>query len=51
MKEYIFTIVHDNGKHRIKTYAQTLSDALKAVMNAERCPERAVVNIKIIDTK
>lgn len=47
MKEYIFTIVHDKGKHKITTYAQTLSQALVAIMNAERCPERAIINIKI----
>lgn len=47
MNEYIFTIIHDKGKHRIRTYAKDLGAALKLIENAEKCPERAIVNIKI----
>ena len=47
MNEYTFTIHHDKGTHRIKTFAPSLSSALERILNAEKCPERAVINIKI----
>ena len=47
MNEYTFTIQHDKGMHRIKTFAPSLSSALERILNAEKCPKRAIVNIKI----
>ena len=47
MNEYNFTIQHDKGTHRIKTFAPSLSSALERILNAEKCPERAIVKIKI----
>jgi hypothetical protein len=49
MKKYQFTIIHDQGQHKLSTYAKNLSTALKLVMDAERCPEGAIINIKITD--
>ena len=47
MNKYTFTIHHDKGTHRIKTFAPSLSSALERILNAEKCPKRAIVNIKI----
>lgn len=49
--KYCFTIQHDQGKHRLTCYADSLSKALKLIMNAEQCPERAVLKIKISENK
>ena len=51
MNEYTFTIQHDKGTHRIKTFATSLSSALERILNAEKCPERAIVSIKIKSKK
>ena len=51
MNEYNFTIQHDKGTHRIKTFAPSLSSALERILNAEKCPERAIVSIKIKSKK
>ena len=47
MNKYKFTIKHDDGTHRLSTFAENLSAALNNVMMAEKFPERAIVNIKI----
>lgn len=47
MKEYKFTIQYDGGTHKLTTRATNIEQALKAVMNAEKCPEGAILNIKI----
>lgn len=49
--KYRFTIQHDQGKHRLTCYADSLSEALKLIMDAERCPERAVLKIEISENK
>lgn len=51
MKNYKFTIKYDGGTHKLSTVAVSLEQALIAVMNAEKCPEGAVINIKITDIK
>jgi hypothetical protein len=51
MNEYKFTIKYDGGTHKLTTRAQDLSAALHLVMNAEKCPERAIINIKITEAK
>lgn len=47
MHKYKFTIKHDGGKHVLSTTATDVVAAMKIVMAAERCPERAIINIKI----
>lgn len=47
MNEYKFTINSDQGKHNVSTNATNLSSALQLLLNAEKCPEGAVINIKI----
>ena len=49
MQKYKFTIKHDGGKHVLSTTATDVVAAMKIVMAAEKCPERAIVNIKIED--
>ena len=51
MNEYTFTIQYDKGTHRIKTFATSLSSALERILNAEKCPKRAIVSIKIKSKK
>jgi hypothetical protein len=43
---YVVTVKHDNGKARIKVSAMNLDSAKKMVMEAEGCPESAIVSIK-----
>lgn len=47
LNEYKFTINSDQGKHNVSTTATDLATALRLLMNAEKCPEGAVLNIKI----
>jgi hypothetical protein len=47
MNEYKFTLLHDNGKSKIKTIANNLDSATQKILNAENCPESAIINIKI----
>ena len=49
MKQYKFTIKYDGGTHKLTTTASSLEQALKIIMDAEKCPEGAVINIKITD--
>lgn len=51
MRQYKFTIEYDGGTHKLTTMARNLSSAIQLVMNAEKCPERAIINIKITDIK
>lgn len=47
MYKYKFTIKHDQGVHKLFTVAKDVVTALKLIMDAEKCPERAIINIKI----
>lgn len=47
MNEYKFTINSDQGTHKVSTIAKNLASALQLLLNAEKCPEGAVINIKI----
>jgi len=49
MKQYKFTIQYDGGTHKLSTVAKNLASALQLIMNAEKCPEGAIINIKITD--
>jgi hypothetical protein len=50
MKTYKITLQHDNGKVNI-TVKTTLGiqNAIESVCKAERCPECAITNIKVIN--
>lgn len=47
MNQYTFTISSDQGKHKVSTIAKNLQSALQRLINAEKCPEGAILNIKI----
>lgn len=47
MKHYKFTIISDQGTHKVSTIAKNLASALQRIINAEKCPEGAIINIKI----
>jgi hypothetical protein len=47
MTTYIFTLLHDKGRVKIKVITMTLAQAINAVLRSEGCPERAITNIKI----
>jgi hypothetical protein len=46
MKNYILTLKHDTGSIKIKTRAESMEAAIKAVTTAENCPEGAITKIK-----
>lgn len=46
MSKFKLTVKHDNGTIRFHVWAQDEQAAKQAVMNAEGCPERAIVKVK-----
>lgn len=40
---YVLTLKHDNGCMKLRTMAQNKSAAIDMVMEAERCPRRAII--------
>jgi hypothetical protein len=46
MYNYIITLKHDTGSIKIKTRAESMEAAIKAVTTAENCPEGAIKRIK-----
>jgi formiminotetrahydrofolate cyclodeaminase len=47
MKKYTVTLKHDNGKVRLSINAESITDAIKAVLIIEGAPESAIVNVKL----
>jgi formiminotetrahydrofolate cyclodeaminase len=47
MKKYTVTLKHDNGKVRLSINAESITDAIKAVLIIEGAPECAIVNVKV----
>jgi formiminotetrahydrofolate cyclodeaminase len=47
MKKYTVTLKHDNGKVRLSINAESITDAIKAVLIIEGAPESAIVNVKV----
>lgn len=47
MKRYKVYLKHDNGLSEVVTVALSIAQAVKTVMSAESCPERAIYKIVI----
>ena len=47
MKKYTITLKHDNGKVKLSINAESITDAVKAVLIIEGAPETAILNIKV----
>lgn len=47
MKKYIITLKHDNGTVKLAVNAESITDAVKAVLIIEGAPECAISNIKV----
>lgn len=47
MNRYEFELEHDNGQAKIIIIARNIQSAVAQVMNAEGCPESAIVSVKI----
>lgn len=47
MKKYIITLKHDSGTVKLAVNAESITDAVKAVLIIEGAPECAISNIKV----
>lgn len=47
MKKYIITLKHDKGSIKLAVNAESITDAVKAVLIVEGAPETAIKNIKV----
>jgi hypothetical protein len=45
---YRLTLRHDTGRYRVVVCARCPEDAAAATCKAERCPRRAITQIKLI---
>lgn len=45
-KRFTLELEHDNGKINISVYAKNYQSAIKQVINAEGCPESAILSVK-----
>lgn len=45
MNHYTLTLKSDNGKHKLGVVARNYQSAIAQVMNAENCPESAIIKI------
>lgn len=50
MKKYIFTIKHDTGTTKLEITAKSKKSALQQFCTMEQAPERAILDIKRIET-
>jgi hypothetical protein len=48
VNKYILTLKHDNGKVNLIVTAQNFEQAIRLAREAEGCPERSIVNIKVV---
>lgn len=46
MNQYIVTVKHDTGTARLHVAANTITQAIRLVMNTEKCPESAITGAK-----
>lgn len=46
MKQYIVTIKHDAGTHKIRIIARNEDRAKEMVMASEGCPESAIIRVR-----
>ena len=47
MNKYTLTLEHDGGVQKLTVYAKNFQSAIQQVINAEGCPERAIINIEV----
>ena len=46
LKPYVVTVSHDAGTTKIQVFTATAQAAIEAVMSYEKCPRRAILNVK-----
>lgn len=46
MNKYTLRVKHDKGIINITTWASDADAAIRIVMDAERCPRRAILSVK-----
>lgn len=51
MFKFIVTTKHDKGVAHINLVATSINSAIQMVMKAERCPERAIINVERLNDK
>ena len=47
MKNYTIYLKHDKGKISLNLMADSIDQAVKAIMAYENCPERAIYKIEV----
>ena len=47
-KQFLFTLKHDSGNFKLIAHAPTYKKAIQFVLDTENCPERAILNIKLL---
>jgi len=51
MQRYIITLKHDRGKIKICSVSNSIKSATETVLDYEKAPESAIINIKILPFK
>lgn len=51
MKTFEFTLLHDNGKIKIRTSARNLSAAIEIIRKSENCPDSAIMCWRVVPTQ